>query len=178
MRGSRLIHLWGTLTHCCEKKKESVNQFAKIGNLCSESTVIKKFSIIAGVPTITVFVAAFDAKALIARNCWNPTWLAGTGLLTATGKPTEIATIEIFDTTHGLRFLYICVFLSVLQKTNTLHLYNMRGGMKTLKHNVRTTLQLSYHGCKYLTHTSKTPHVKRTQTIVTVRFTIRVTSLL
>ena len=49
-----------------EKKKESVNQFAKIGKLCSESTVIKKFSIIAEVPTITAFVAAFDAKAL---NC-------------------------------------------------------------------------------------------------------------
>ena len=47
----------------------------------------------------------------------------------------------------------------------------------TLNHNVRTTLQLSYQGCKYLTHTSKTPHVKRTQMVVTVRFTIRVTSL-
>ena len=54
----------------------------------------------------------------------------------------------------------------------------MRGSIKTLKHNVRTTLQLSYHGCKYLTHTSKTPHVKRTQMVVTVRFTIRVTLLL
>ena len=73
---------------------------------------------------------------------------------------------------------HICVFLSVLQKTNTLHLYSMRGGIKTLKHNVRTTLQLSYHGYKYLTHTSKAPHVKRTQMVVTVRFTIRVTSLL
>jgi len=38
-------------------------------------------------------------------NCWNLTWLAGTGLLTATGKPTEIATIEIFDAIYGLRFL-------------------------------------------------------------------------
>ena len=52
----------------------------------------------------------------------------------------------------------------------------MRGGIKSLKHNVRTTLQLAYHGCKNLTHTSKTPHVKRTQMVVTVRFTIRVTS--
>ena len=48
------------------EKKESVNQFAKIGKLCTESTVIKKFSIMAEVPTITAFVAAFDAKAL---NC-------------------------------------------------------------------------------------------------------------
>ena len=53
----------------------------------------------------------------------------------------------------------------------------MCGGIKTLKHNVRTTLQLAYHGCKNLTHTSKTRHVKRTQMVVTVRFTIRVTSL-
>jgi len=53
----------------------------------------------------------------------------------------------------------------------------MRGGTKTFKHNVRTTLQLAYHGCKYLTHTSKIPHVKRTQMVVIVRFTIRVTSL-
>ena len=45
---------------------ESVNQFAKIGKLRSESRVIKKFSIITEVPTITAFVAAFDAKAL---NC-------------------------------------------------------------------------------------------------------------
>ena len=48
------------------KKMESVNQFAKIGKLCSESTVIKKLSIITEVPTITAFVAAFDTKAL---NC-------------------------------------------------------------------------------------------------------------
>ena len=45
---------------------ESVNQFAKIGKLRSESTVIKKFSIFTEVPTITAFVAAYDAKAL---NC-------------------------------------------------------------------------------------------------------------
>jgi len=45
---------------------ESVNQFAKIGKLRSESTVMKKFSIITEVPTITAFFAVFDAKAL---NC-------------------------------------------------------------------------------------------------------------
>jgi len=43
---------------------ESVNQFAKIGKLRSESTVIKKFSINTEVPTITAFAAAVDAKAL------------------------------------------------------------------------------------------------------------------
>jgi len=44
----------------------------------------------------------------------------------------------------------------------------MCGGIKTLKHNVRTTLQLAYHGCKNVTHTS----VKRTQIAVTVGFRI------
>jgi len=50
----------------------------------------------------------------------------------------------------------------------------MCGGMKTSKHNVRTTLQLAYHGCKNLTHTSKTREVNRTYLVVIVRFTIRV----
>ena len=49
----------------------------------------------------------------------------------------------------------------------------MCGGIKTLKHNVRIMLQLAYHGYKNLTHTSKTRHVKRTQMVATVRFTIR-----
>jgi len=49
----------------------------------------------------------------------------------------------------------------------------MRGYMKTLKHNVRITLRLAYYDCKNLTHTSKTRHVKRTQMVATVRFTIR-----
>jgi len=50
----------------------------------------------------------------------------------------------------------------------------MPSGIKTLKHNVRTTLQLAYQGCKNLTHTSKIRQVKRNQMVVTVRFTIRV----
>jgi len=69
-------------------------------------------------PAITALVAAFDAKAF---NCTEllKSYLAGrTGLLTATGKPTEIATIEIFDKTHGTRFYknHICFFLFVLKK--------------------------------------------------------------
>ena len=60
------------------------------------------------------------------------------------------------------------------KKSNTLHLYSMCSGIKTLKHNVRTTLQLAYHGCKNLTHTSKIRQIKRNQMVVTVRFTIRV----
>ena len=72
---------------------------------------------------------------------------------------------------------HICVFLSVLKQTNTLHVYGMSGGMKTLKHNMRTTLQLADHGFKNLTPTSKTAHIQRIQMVLTVRFTIRVTSL-
>ena len=60
---------------------ESVNQFAKIGKLCTESKVIKKFSIIAGVPTITAFVAAFDAKALN-RTEMLESYLAGGNRIT------------------------------------------------------------------------------------------------
>ena len=71
---------------------------------------------------------------------------------------------------------HICVFLSVLKK-HTLYPYSMCGGIKTLKHNVRTTLQLAYYGSKNLTRTSKTRRVKRTQMVETVRFTIRVASL-
>ena len=50
----------------------------------------------------------------------------------------------------------------------------MCGGIKTLKHNVRTTLQVAYHGYKNLIglHRSKTRQVKRTQMVVTVGFTI------
>jgi len=69
---------------------------------------------------------------------------------------------------------HICFFLLVFKKTNTLHLYNMCDCIKTLKHNVRTTLRLVYHGCKNLTHTSKTRQVKCTQMVVAVSFTIRV----
>ena len=174
----RLIHLWGPLTHCCEKKKESVNQFAKIGKLCSESTVIKKFSIISEVPTITAFVAAFDAKAL---NCTEllESYLADGNRIINCHRQTNRNRHNWNIWYNTWLFIRITSVFSYLycKRTYTLHLYSMRGRIKTLKHNVRTTLQLSYHGCKYLTYTSKTPHVIRTQMVVTVRFTIRVTSL-
>jgi len=178
MWGRRLIHLWGPLTQCCEKKMESVNQFAKIGKLCSESAVIKKCSIITEVPTITAFVAAFDAKAL---NCTEllESYLAGGNRIINRHRQTNRNRHKwnIWHNTWSTLFIRITSVFSYLycKKTNTLHLYSMSGGKKTLKHNVRTTLQLSYDGCKYLTHTSKTHHVKRTQMVVTVRFMIRVT---
>ena len=144
--------------------------------------VIKKFSIITGVSTITAFVAAFDAKAL---NCMEllKSYLAGRNRIINCHRKTNRNrhNWNIWHNTWSTLFIRITSLVSYLycKKTNTLHLYSnsMRGGIKTLKHNVRTMLQLSYHGCKYLTHTSKTPHVKCTQMIVTVRFTIRVTSL-
>jgi len=156
MRAHRLIHLWGAFTHCCEKKKESVNQFAKIGKLRSESTVIKKFSIIGEVPTITAFVAAFDAKAL---NCTEllESYLSGGNRIINCHKQTNRNRHNwiIWHNTWSALFIRITSLFSCLycKKTNTLHLYSMHGGIKTLKHNVRTTVQLSYHGCKYLTHT-------------------------
>ena len=50
----------------------------------------------------------------------------------------------------------------------------MCGGIKTLMHNVWTTLRLAYHGCKNLTHASKTRQVQRTQMVAAARFTIGV----
>jgi len=77
---------------------------------------------------------------------------------------------NIWHNTWSTLFIRITSVFSYLycKQTNTLHLYSMHGGIKTSKHNLRTTFQLSYHGCKYLTHTSKTPHLKRTQMVVTV----------
>jgi len=97
------------------------------------------------------------------RNCGNCAWPAGTGLVISRGEPTENAMVEIFEKTHGLHFckFHTCLFLSVLIKTN--RIVHMYGGINTLKHNVGTTLRLAYHGCKSLTHTSKTRHVKSSQ---------------
>ena len=131
-------------------------------------------------PTITAFVAAFDAKALN-RTEMLESYLAGGNRITNGHRQTNRNrhNWNIWHNTWSTLFIRITSVFSYpyCKKTNTLHLYSMRGGIKILKHSVRTTLQLSYHGCKYLTHTSKTPHVKRTQIVVTVRFTIRVTSL-
>ena len=136
MRGRRLIHLWGSLTHCCEKKKESVNRSAKIGKLCSESTVIKKFSIITGVPTITGFVAALDAKAL---NCTEllESYLTGGNRIINCHRQTNWNrhNWNIWHNTRSTLFIRITSVFSYLycKKTNTLHLYSMRDGIKTLK---------------------------------------------
>ena len=146
MRDPRLIHLWGPLNHCCEEKMESVNQFAKIGKLRSESTVIKKLSIITEVPTINTFVAAFDAKA---SNCTEllESYLAGGNRIINCHRQTyrNRHNLNIWPNTWSTFFIRITSVFSYL------YLYGMSGGIKTLKHNVRTTLQLAYHGCKNLT---------------------------
>jgi len=49
------------------------------------------------VHTITAFVAAFDAKTLNYMDLLKSYLAGGKRLLTATGKPTEIGTIEILD---------------------------------------------------------------------------------
>jgi len=43
------------------------------------------------------------------------------------------------------------------------HTAHMCGGIKILKHNLRTTLRLACHGHKNLAHTSKTRQVKRSK---------------
>jgi len=47
-------------------------------------------------------------------------------MFTAAGKPTEIATIEIFDKTHGLRFLKEShlFFLISVKKNKHKHLHS------------------------------------------------------
>jgi len=88
------------------------------------------------VPTITALVAVFDAKAFSCTDLLK-SYIAGENrILTATGKPTEIATIEIFDKTHGLRFFIritsVLFFLSVLKKNKHTapHLCSMCGGLR------------------------------------------------
>ena len=139
---------------------ESVNQFAKIGKLCSESAVIQKLSIITEVPTITAFVAVFEAKAL---NCTEllESYLAGGNRIINCHRQNN-RNCHNWNIWHNTCSTFFIRITSVLKrKTNTLQLYGMSGGIKTLKHNVRTTLQLDYRGCKNLTHeknSSRTTH--------------------
>jgi len=85
------------------------------------------------------------------------------------GKPTEIVTVEYLTKHMAYVFhkFHICFLLFVL-KRHTAHTCG-RGGIKTLKAQGEDHLQLVYHGCKNLTHTSKTCQVKCTQVVVIVR---------
>ena len=79
---------------------------------------------------------------------------------------------HIWQNTWPVFYKYhTCFFLSMLNKAkHTAHMW--AGGIKSLKHNVRTTLRLAYHGCKNITHKNKTRQVKRTHMFATAKFTI------
>ena len=160
MRGRRLIHLLGPLTHCCEKRKESVNQPAKIGKLCSESTVIKKFIIIAEVPTITAFVAAFDAKAL---NCTEllESYLTGWNRSINCHRQTNRNRHNWNMTQYKVYALYknhICIFYLYCKKGNTLHLYSMHKNFKAQREDHVATLTTAVN---ITVSRNFTPHVKQ-----------------
>jgi len=72
------------------------------------------------VPPITALVAVFDAKAFSCTDLLK-SYIAGENrILTATGKPTEIATIKISDKTHGQGFLEAShLFFLICVKKNT-----------------------------------------------------------
>jgi len=112
------------------------------------------------VPTITAFVAAFDAKALNCTELLDSYLTDGNRIINCHRQTNRNRhNWNIWHNTWSTLFIRITSAFSYLycKKTNTLHLCSMR---------------------KYLTHTSNTPHEKRTQMVVTVEFTIRVTSLL
>ena len=160
MRGPRLIHLWGPLSHCYEEKWKRAIQFElsrkwRCGR--SKITSIKNYkSSLECAPRSLRLLLPSTKKRSMTRNCWNRTWLAGTGLSIFPGKPTGNLMVNYLTQhmAYGLHKLHIWFFLSVLKKNK--HLAHMCGGIKMLKHNVWTTLRLAYHGCKNFTHTNKT----------------------
>jgi len=69
--------------------------------------------------------------------------MAGTGLLIFGGKSTENVLVKYLTKDMPCVFckFHICFVLSVLKKNN--HIPHTFGGVKSLKHNVRTTLRFS-----------------------------------
>ena len=172
MWGPRLIHLWSPLSPFLfflprgKTGKALINVGKpKMTILTVQSTVTKKLHIITRVPNDHCACCYLWRKKFNHTNCENCAWPAGIGWLISKGQSTENATVELFEKTHGLHFcsFHICLFLSVVIKTN--HTAHMYGCIKTLKHNVETTLRLAYHDCKNLTRTNKTRHLKRTQLV-------------
>jgi len=89
--------------------------------------------------------------------------LAGeTGLSIFAGKPTGNVMVK-YLTQHMVYGFVSCTSDFSYQCSRNKHLAHMCGGIKTLKHNIWTTLRLAYHGCKNLTPTSKARQVKRTR---------------
>ena len=175
MRDPRLIHLWGPLFCCCEGKNGKCQSICENRKITLWKHGLKKFSIITEVPTITAFVAAFEAKALNCTELLESYQAGGNRIINCYRQTNRNRhNWNIWQNIWSTFFIritsvfLICVKKKQKNKTNTLHAYS-----KTLKHNVETTLQLAYHGCKNLTRTSKIRHVKRTHMVGTVRFKIR-----
>jgi len=84
--------------------------------------VIKKFSIITEVPTITAFVAAFDAKALNCTELLESYLAGGNRIINCLRLANQPKSPQLeYLTQHMVYALYknhICVFLSVLKKKN------------------------------------------------------------
>jgi len=141
MVGPRLFHLWDPLSHCYEEKWKSAIQFKlrrKWRCECSESTVNKNSKWLLECPTITALVVAFNAKMFNGTEVLQSYLAGGSRIIKLSG---------IYD------FSYLC------SKKNK-HLAHMCSGIKTLKHNVWTTLRPAHHECKSHTHTCKTRQVK------------------
>jgi len=139
---------------CCEEKLEKR----------SKCTVNKNSTSLLEFPINTVLKLPFRRKNVqwhvmveITLVGWR---LAGSGWLIFAGKPTENVKIKCLTKHMACVFykFHVCFFLSVLRKIK--HTAHMCGGIKTLKHNLRTTFQLACHGRKNIAHTSKTRQVK------------------
>jgi len=87
------------------KKRKALINLRKFENDVLKVRSIKKIQIVTGVPTITAFVADFDTKALNCTELLKSYLAGGKRIINYRRKPTEIATIEIFDKTYGLLFL-------------------------------------------------------------------------
>jgi len=142
------------------KKWKVLINLRKSENNALKVQSVKKFKSLLECPRSPRLLLPSTQKRSIARNCRNRAMLAGTELLISTGKPTEKATIENL-TKHMVYVFYnnqICFFLSVLKKTNTLDLYSMCGGIKTLSttsgprcNSLTTAVKISHTRAKHVT---------------------------
>ena len=91
MRGPRLIHLSGPSRTVTRKNGKALFSLSLAENDDVDALnvrSIKNSKSLLEWPTITAFLLLSAQKRSIARNCWNRTWLAGTGLSIFAGKPT------------------------------------------------------------------------------------------
>jgi len=145
MVGPRLFHLWGPLSHCYEEKWKSAIQF-KLSRKwrcgCSESMVNKNSKWLLECPTITALVAAFDAKMFNGTEVLQ-SYLAGGGRIIKffAGKPTGNVMVKFLTQHMAYGFISGTSDFSCLYSKKNKHLAHMCSGIRTLKHNVWTTLR-------------------------------------